>query len=363
MDSQSDHRITADLGRNWVWIPDWQDCPSGDDWETVGRQVHFQRRFRVAIASVVPSSSPSVLRLSADTRYKLSVNGKRACIGPARGFHSQWYYDTVDIGPFLKGGENVIDIVVIRYYPGLNAAVPFPRCRRPGLTVLGSIGGEDLSTGGIDTAWQACLIRQVSYPFKPFWDIFLNVFEDVRPCYGLQSDRWVRPLDYRCRPFAGSINDWDLYPRMIPLAEESSCVLKCVRDSQGHVDSQQWRDFFLGRNTRPLTLLANSTHRVELEFETHSTAFIRLVAQRPKWPGSKVKLTYSEAYETLPRPKKAAPQKHDRTRRDGNALVGPSDTYTFTGGSNNLDGDDDSVSETESYEPFFWKAFRFIVFQ
>ena len=70
----------------------------------------------------------------------------------------------------------------------------------------------------------------------------------------------------------------------------------------------------------------------------------------------KLKLTYSEAYEQLPRLRKSAPRKSDRTQRDGHGLVGPSDTYIFQGSSG-------GQSEEEVYEPFFWKTFRFIVLE
>lgn len=53
-----------------------------------------------------------IIHVSADNRYKLYVNGQIASLGPARGELYHWNFETVDIGSFLKAGENIISAVV-----------------------------------------------------------------------------------------------------------------------------------------------------------------------------------------------------------------------------------------------------------
>lgn len=48
------------------------------------------------------------MRVSADNRYKLYVNEKLVSLGPALGDIEHWNYETVDIAPYLKQGENII---------------------------------------------------------------------------------------------------------------------------------------------------------------------------------------------------------------------------------------------------------------
>ena len=148
------------LDRSWVWIPDWNDCVSSQHNETAGRIVHFQRTFTLSAPNSESDAAkqPALIHLSADTRYKLFVNSVRAALGPARGTSSKWYYDTINIAPYLRPGENTLDVQVLRFYPNARgAAVPFPRCRYPGFTLHGGISGVDLGTGKEEERWRCRL--------------------------------------------------------------------------------------------------------------------------------------------------------------------------------------------------------------
>jgi len=146
----------------------------------------------------------------------------------------------------------------------------------------------------------------------------------------------------------GLLPPWRLEPRMIPLPEESTALFKSVNASAGSKSIPEWTDFFRGRR---LSLEPNSTHRIEVEFQVYMTAFLRLVIENQNRPGSSVKFTYSEAYENPAAP--YASRKTVRTAREGNVLRGPSDSYHFSGSK--------ETGKTEIFEPFWWKAFRFIV--
>ena len=56
--------------------------------------------------------SSYVVHISGDNRYKLYVNGDLASQGPARGDLYFWNYETVDLAPYLKAGENLIAAVI-----------------------------------------------------------------------------------------------------------------------------------------------------------------------------------------------------------------------------------------------------------
>ena len=53
--------------------------------------------------------------LSADSRYKFYVNGQMVEVGPAKGDAKVWFYETVDLLPYLTVGENVLSAIVLRY--------------------------------------------------------------------------------------------------------------------------------------------------------------------------------------------------------------------------------------------------------
>lgn len=55
--------------------------------------------------------------ISADDYYKLYVNGRFVCQGPAPGYYFHYYYNEVDVTDYLHDGENLI--AVHSYYQGL----------------------------------------------------------------------------------------------------------------------------------------------------------------------------------------------------------------------------------------------------
>ena len=58
----------------------------------------------------------SKIYITADQSYRLYINGKYICRGPARGYQSHWPFDEVDVSDKLKKGHNWIS--VIAYNPG-----------------------------------------------------------------------------------------------------------------------------------------------------------------------------------------------------------------------------------------------------
>lgn len=68
---------------------------------------HFRKSFEL---TDVPGEF--IIHISADNRYRLFVNGKAVCFGPARSDLAHWSYESIDIAPFLKSGKNLLAAVV-----------------------------------------------------------------------------------------------------------------------------------------------------------------------------------------------------------------------------------------------------------
>lgn len=60
----------------------------------------------------IPESAK--LNISAEARYKLFVNGKRAAFGPCRSSAEEKYYDTLDIAEYLHKGSNTLYCEVLQ---------------------------------------------------------------------------------------------------------------------------------------------------------------------------------------------------------------------------------------------------------
>ena len=90
---------------NWMWIHGWEKAD-----HSVCHLVYFRK---TVLLEKVPESLK--LQISADSRYKLYVNGKLAELGPSKGDRQLWYLDEVELVPYLQPGENVLAVEVLRY--------------------------------------------------------------------------------------------------------------------------------------------------------------------------------------------------------------------------------------------------------
>lgn len=116
------------------------------------------------------------MHCSADTRYKLYVNGVRVAVGPSRSSPLIWYYDTLDIAPLLSIGRNEIKVLVVRYFASTRSAMPFERTAVPGLTVVGTVeAGMEVVDISSRKDWQAQVDEGISFPMGLIDDVFLHV--------------------------------------------------------------------------------------------------------------------------------------------------------------------------------------------
>jgi hypothetical protein len=86
-----------------------------------------------------------------------------------------WYYDTLDIAPYLQEGQNEIRFVVIRYFAASRSAMPFERTSLPGLTVVGKIEGAETVDISSSNGWTAYVDESIRFPMGLADDVFLHV--------------------------------------------------------------------------------------------------------------------------------------------------------------------------------------------
>jgi alpha-L-rhamnosidase len=94
----------------------------------------------------------ALVHLFADSRYHLLVNGHLVNFGPARFYPDRPSYDSHDIAPYLRAGDNVIAVRVVS-----NGTSTFQLRRNlPGFIAWGRVAGHDLATPG---QWRARRLR------------------------------------------------------------------------------------------------------------------------------------------------------------------------------------------------------------
>ncbi|MDR3709187.1 MAG: family 78 glycoside hydrolase catalytic domain [Capsulimonadaceae bacterium] len=84
---------------SWIW--------SDDSGKTQNLFLAFRR-----VLDLPAQPESAVVRITADSRYELFVNGEWLGHGPARSFPSPWPVDSYDIAHLLREGPNVVAVLV-----------------------------------------------------------------------------------------------------------------------------------------------------------------------------------------------------------------------------------------------------------
>ncbi|KAJ5712394.1 hypothetical protein N7493_008862 [Penicillium malachiteum] len=337
--TEAEQKTIDSLQANWVWVPNWIDSSTIN---TAGRLVRFTRKF-----DLNSSASQALLHFSADTRYKLFVNGKHVATGPARGSPLIWYYDTLNIANYLQTGDNEVTFVVLRYFASSRGAMPFERTSMPGFTIIGSV---ETATETVNLearkSWEAWVDESVEFPTGRADDVFLHISERIQP---VAPTTPTTPVPYNITSFNGELPPWRLRPRCIPSPEMTEITMNIVKFCKSDIGAEDWTSFF--SHKRSLTLPPQSHHLLELQADVHSTAFLRWAFNSVKRPSRiRVLTTYSEGYELESPSYPFFRSKADRLDAATGHIVGPLDDVVL-----NLSTENFTV-----YEPFWFRTFRIL---
>ena len=100
------------LRTNWIWLPNW--IPEDD---SDARIVYFRKEMMVDDA--LPAKKE--IKITADSRYKLYINGKFVQEGPQKPLdQKEWFVDTANAAPYLVPGANVVTVEVLRFAASQN---------------------------------------------------------------------------------------------------------------------------------------------------------------------------------------------------------------------------------------------------
>lgn len=77
---------------SWIWHPHWKE----EDEAKGGGFVYFRKTCELR-----KGRHNCALRISADSRYLLYVNGVPVSRGPCKGDRFTWHYEEVEVGDYL----------------------------------------------------------------------------------------------------------------------------------------------------------------------------------------------------------------------------------------------------------------------
>jgi hypothetical protein len=305
--------------------------------------LQFRRDLRLAAK---PATMP--IRVSADNRFILYVNGKRVAAGPARGDLAHWRYETLDIAPHLKAGVNVIAAQI--WSDGKVAPVAQITTGHTGFMVK----AEHASDSAIDTG--------------PFWRVRIDRSRDassgmrqligeVGPTYyaagapeqldaAAQLDGWTTGAD--------AASDWQTPVAAITEGEKRRIL---VPDA---LPQMRYASVPSGRVVRANGLAAGAFPDGPVVVPAHAQATFLIDAQRvlAAYPalvtsggrGATITLTYAEAlYDRVRRGERGGPLRlTDRAKVDDGLALGLTDTFSVDGRAG------------RRFAPFWWRAWRYI---
>jgi len=195
----------------------------------------------------------AIAYVTADQCYRLRVNGKMVCRGPARGYQHSWPVDEVDLAPFLRKGRNLI---TVRAYNAGHGTFGYRTEGFAGFLFAARIGRQTVVSDGSWKCIRESATRRDTWPYSlqlpghqeavdlradsPDWETL--AFDDADWLTSEERRRWNAP------PY------FALEPRGIPLMHEFTLKPKVIGLGGGY-SAQGWEaaeDLAALRNGEPL---------------------------------------------------------------------------------------------------------------
>ncbi|KAK4127118.1 glycoside hydrolase family 78 protein [Parathielavia appendiculata] len=333
-------------GAQWIWAPNIDDKA-----ETPSQFVLFRRALR--LDGPLPPSC--IVHVSADTRYRLFVNGNRASFGPCKSYPARWYYETVDIGPFLKTGVNVLAVRVLRLSPETSSATSIMRTSKPGMILHCTAGNIIIHS---DESWKTYrdgsvhLVPNADWDFRlgpPFVSLWERADGRLKPHGWLDASfddtKWHNAVpSTMAAKMAPILDSRKLIPRSIPALPEIPSTFDGVVCCAGGPTKTEWEALLDGG--KPIHIEPQSTVTVDIESNELTTGFFELSLDQDGQGSATITILAAECYEG-DMDQGVARSKGDRTNSQHGKLYGPADTYISHPGRND-------------YSPFWWRAFRYL---
>lgn len=268
-----------------IWMSKW--CDDGQPDQNDYKVLQFRRTFDL---KKVPEKFN--ISVSADNRYRLFVNGKSVAAGPARGDVRHWYYDDLDLAPYLKEGKNVIAALVWdagAYKPCSQMTL------RTGFLLDGSTEAEKfVSTPNVwkvkrSAAYSPIISRGLDTGCGDRVDGTLYDWGWTLPDF--DDSKWKSPKAICTTRTIDSFvyeGNWLMTPRAIPFPEETLSRLKEIRRSSG-IESVP--NFISGKEE--FTIPPNTKCSILLDNGVLTTAYPKLFLSKGK--GATIDIKYAEA--------------------------------------------------------------------
>ena len=335
----------------WIWTAGPYDRANASF-------LYFRKELRLE-----QNVKSAVFKVSADSRYRLYVNGVSIAQGPCKGDDQVWFYDEVEVGAALRSGVNVFAAVVLRYpqhHDQGNYSVW--RTDMPGLYMDGTIAMEDGTEFSFeaDETWKSFYEDGIQLgKANPYFDplYIMETAEGNSRTWGWKQagfdDRdWAETMSYPDNQVRKAISPGGMTPRPIPFLYEKPSRFEsvvCARTPDTNTD--EWEKLIEGQSS--VTIPPFTKVIVEIGAGHEVTGFLETAFAGGG--GATVSILSTESYVYPAKDRKGhipTPAKGDRTDYIHGHLEGKPDTYRVGGFG--------TLERPEEYEPFWFRTFRFV---
>lgn len=304
-------------------------------------------RFRTEFVATDPVPATFPLSISADSRFRLFINNNLVATGPLKPTDSVWFIDTVDLGPSLRPGVNVVGVEVLSYPDPSSGNVSIRRTSTPGLCVSGAVEGVvDFSN---ERTWRCSPAAGRAF-LQGANTVFLGIQEHVEGTLeardwlsvGFDDSGWMTPIVVQRDDHDPAIAP---IPRSIPPMTLAPLDFTGISRRRG--DDPGWSGLL---RQRSVTIGPHQRVQVDLSLAALTTAFVSV--QVSGGARASIELTAAECYEGEPIDLPWVRVKGDRTDSVNGDLHGDPDVYRVGGW-----GEPD---QPETYSPFWFRTIRYL---
>ena len=329
------------------WNAQW--LTSDDSGEEYG-VYHFRKSI-----SLEAKPTSFVVHVSGDNRYKFYVNGVLVSLGPARSDRYHWNFETVNIAPYLKAGNNTLAAVVWNYgKQRALAQISF----RTGFILQGNTSQEEIAN--TNASWKYLNSKSYSpltpdliytyYALGPGEHIDFITYPSGWETPEYNDTHWITSKMVSNGLPKGVFDwfyNWMLVPRTIPAMELTSQRFQSVREATAIKTPKE----FPSQKTL-LEIPANTKTTLLLDQGHLTNAYP--VLQFSKGKGALIAIQYAEALfidEGSGKHWKAQHMKGNRNEVEGKRFVGIKDELVANG----LLG--------QQFTSLDWRTFRYVKIQ
>ncbi|MGC4232626.1 MAG: alpha-L-rhamnosidase C-terminal domain-containing protein [Niabella sp.] len=317
------------------WNAKWIGC-SNDDGLQYGA-YYFRKKI-----SLGKKPASFIVHLSADNQYKLYVNDSLISVGPARGNLNNWYYETVDLSPYMKTGDNLVAALVY------NEAQFRPEAQitlRTAFILQGNTGQEEILN--TNNTWKcvkdSSLMPIPGYYFAASKGQLADMNKTIGSWENSEYDDSAWPsaselLDGKLKGMSDGFA-WNLIPSTIPARERKYQRISQLRSADGVIAS---KNFPFGKGDQIIP--ANTTAVFLLDQSFLTNAFITLKFSGGKNAG--ISISYAESlFDNIAQ---FGMRKSNRDEVAGKDFSGRTDSIISNG------------SKDQVFTPFSFRTYRYI---